>query len=316
MARSASCSPPDSKVHIAVALEDDLVRFRVSDEGAGIPEDERLEVFERFRRLDGGGKKKPGAGLGLYICRGLVEAHGTDRIESATIARLDSAWRHIPGSEETLACDTLCLGYGFIPSNTLSRLMGAKQEWRPELGGEVPLRDNHMRTSVPAVYAVGDGAGIGGGPLAMLEGQIAGIAAAARRAISPATFKLKPHKIGEDVVVPRSKIPELVAFTEALAARHRLIILSFGHAGDGNIHVNLMLDRNDPRELAAAEAATGELFTKVIELGGTITGEHGVGLTKAAFLGQEIDATTLEIMRAIKQTFDPAGLLNPGKIFG
>jgi signal transduction histidine kinase len=69
-------SPPDSKVHIAVALEDDLVRFRVSDEGAGIPEDERLEVFERFRRLDGGGKKKPGAGLGLYICRGLVEAHG------------------------------------------------------------------------------------------------------------------------------------------------------------------------------------------------------------------------------------------------
>jgi NADPH-dependent 2,4-dienoyl-CoA reductase/sulfur reductase-like enzyme len=111
---------------------------------------------------------------------GIVAAEGKDHVESVTIARLDAEWRHVPGSEETLPCDTLCLGYGFIPSNTLSRLLGAKQEWRPELGGEVPLRDDHMRTSVPGVYAVGDGAGIGGGPLAMLEGRIAGIAAAAQ----------------------------------------------------------------------------------------------------------------------------------------
>lgn len=138
---------------------------------------------------------------------------------------------------------------------------------------------------------------------------------AARRAISPATFKLKPHKIGEDVVVPRTKIPELVACTEALAAKHGLIVLCFGHAGDGNIHVNIMLDRQDHRELEAAEAATSELFAKVIELGGTITGEHGVGLTKSAFLGQEIDAPTMEIMRAVKKTFDPQNILNPGKIF-
>jgi glycolate oxidase len=138
---------------------------------------------------------------------------------------------------------------------------------------------------------------------------------AARRAISPATFKLKPHKIGEDVVVPRSKIPELVACTEALAAKHGLLILTFGHAGDGNIHVNIMLDRQDPRELEAAEAATGELFAKVIELSGTITGEHGVGLTKSAFLGREIDAPTQAIMRAVKKTFDPQNILNPGKIF-
>jgi len=139
---------------------------------------------------------------------------------------------------------------------------------------------------------------------------------AARRAISPATFKLKPHKIGEDVVVPRSKIPDLVAFTEALAAQHDLTILTFGHAGDGNLHVNLMLDRKIPHEVAAAEAATGALFAKVIELGGTITGEHGVGITKSAFLDQEIDGPTMEIMRAVKKTFDPANILNPGKIFG
>ncbi len=111
---------------------------------------------------------------------GIAEAHGRDQVEAATITRLDQDWRPIPGSEATLACDTLCLGYGFIPSNTLARLMGAEQEWRPDLGGEVPLRDGHMQTSVPGVYAAGDGAGIGGGPLALVEGEIAGIAAAAR----------------------------------------------------------------------------------------------------------------------------------------
>jgi NADPH-dependent 2,4-dienoyl-CoA reductase/sulfur reductase-like enzyme len=110
---------------------------------------------------------------------GIVAARGMDRVESVTIARLDSQWQHIPGSEETLACDTLCLGYGFIPSNTLSPLLGARQEWRPELGGQIPQRDRHMQTSVAGVYAVGDGAGIGGGPLAMLEGRIAGTTAAA-----------------------------------------------------------------------------------------------------------------------------------------
>jgi NADPH-dependent 2,4-dienoyl-CoA reductase/sulfur reductase-like enzyme len=111
---------------------------------------------------------------------GIVAARGAAQVESATIARLDSHWRPIPGSEETLACDTLCLGYGFIPSNTLSCLLGAKQDWRPDLGGEVPVRDRHMHTSVPSIYAVGDGAGVGGGPLAQVEGEIAGIAAAAR----------------------------------------------------------------------------------------------------------------------------------------
>jgi thioredoxin reductase/bacterioferritin-associated ferredoxin len=111
---------------------------------------------------------------------GILAAHGTGQVEQATIARLDERWRPIPGSEKTLACDTLLLGYGFVPFNTLSRLLGAKQAWRPELGGEVPQRDSHMQTSVPGVYAVGDGAGIGGAPLALVEGQIAGIAAAAQ----------------------------------------------------------------------------------------------------------------------------------------
>jgi NADPH-dependent 2,4-dienoyl-CoA reductase/sulfur reductase-like enzyme len=110
---------------------------------------------------------------------GILAAHGTDRVETATIARLDSAWRHVRGTEERLPCDTVCLGYGFVPFNTLSCLLGAAQEWRPDLGGEVPRRDDRMQTSLPGVYAVGDGAGVGGGPLARLEGEIAGAAAAA-----------------------------------------------------------------------------------------------------------------------------------------
>ncbi|MFN2369250.1 MAG: FAD-binding oxidoreductase, partial [Desulfurivibrionaceae bacterium] len=138
---------------------------------------------------------------------------------------------------------------------------------------------------------------------------------AARRAISPSTFKLKPHKIGEDVVVPRSRIPELVRFTEQLAAELDLIILTFGHAGDGNIHVNIMLDRNDPRELAAGRTATRRLFDQVIGMGGTITGEHGIGITKSAFLDREIDPPSLAVMRTIKQGLDPLNILNPGKIF-
>ncbi len=138
---------------------------------------------------------------------------------------------------------------------------------------------------------------------------------AARRAISPSTFKLKPHKIGEDVVVPRTRIPELVDFTEQLGAELGLIILTFGHAGDGNIHVNIMLDRNNPKELAAGQTAKERLFEEVIRMGGTITGEHGIGITKSAFLGHEIDSPTLAAMRAIKKALDPLNILNPGKIF-
>jgi glycolate oxidase len=138
---------------------------------------------------------------------------------------------------------------------------------------------------------------------------------AARHAISPSTFKLKPHKIGEDVVVPRTRIPELVEFTEQLADEHALIILTFGHAGDGNIHVNIMLDRDNPRELADAQRAKERLFGKVIAMGGTITGEHGIGITKSSYLSQEIDIPTMAAMQAIKRALDPLNILNPGKIF-
>jgi glycolate oxidase len=138
---------------------------------------------------------------------------------------------------------------------------------------------------------------------------------AARRAISPAAFSLKPHKMSEDVVVPRSRLPELVSCTEALSRELGVVIFTFGHAGDGNIHVNIMLDRNVPQEVRQANTAKQLLFEEVLRLGGTLSGEHGIGLTKAPYLSMELDQPTLTLMRQIKKLFDPQDILNPGKIF-
>lgn len=137
----------------------------------------------------------------------------------------------------------------------------------------------------------------------------------ARRAISPSVLKLRPNKISEDVAVPRSRIPELVAFTEKLAEDLGLLILTFGHAGDGNIHVNIMLDRSNPAEAEHGELAKARLFDKTIALGGTLSGEHGIGFSKAGFMPIEFDEATLSLMKRIKHLFDPKDILNPGKIF-
>ena len=111
---------------------------------------------------------------------GIVRADGDESVREITVARLDDAWRPIPGTEKQVACDTLCVGYGFVPATQLTRLAGAKHEWRFDRGGEVPVRDRFMQTTVPGIYAVGDGAGVGGAALAAIEGQIAGWAAAAQ----------------------------------------------------------------------------------------------------------------------------------------
>ncbi|MEA2114084.1 MAG: FAD-linked oxidase C-terminal domain-containing protein [Thermodesulfobacteriota bacterium] len=137
----------------------------------------------------------------------------------------------------------------------------------------------------------------------------------ARRSISPATLSLRPNKISEDVVVPRSKIPDLVAFTDQLTRELNLIILTFGHAGDGNIHVNIMVDKNNEQEYADGIWAKQKLFEFVLSLNGTLSGEHGIGTTKSEFLPMEIDRIALSIMKRLKTLFDPNNILNPGKIF-
>ena len=137
----------------------------------------------------------------------------------------------------------------------------------------------------------------------------------ARRAVSPSAFKLKPHKISEDVVVPRNKIADLVDHAEQLAQELDLVIFCFGHAGDGNIHVNVMLDKSNEHEAANGLLAKQKLFEKVIELSGTLSGEHGVGITKSGYLPLELSKDTIYTMQTIKKALDPENILNPGKIF-
>ena len=137
----------------------------------------------------------------------------------------------------------------------------------------------------------------------------------ARKAISPALFRFGPHKINEDIVVPRSRIPEMVGWIDELRKRTGLQMVTFGHAGDGNIHFNIMLDRNDRAVLEKAEKAVEALFRQTIKLGGTLSGEHGVGITKAPYLAMELGEEEIALMKRIKAAFDPKGILNPGKIF-
>jgi len=137
----------------------------------------------------------------------------------------------------------------------------------------------------------------------------------ARKAISPALFQYAPHKINEDIVVPRSRIPQMIRRIESLREKTGLFMASFGHAGDGNIHFNIMLDKNDPAALKKAEDTVEEIFDYTVELGGTLSGEHGIGITKAPYLSKEIGPEAIALMKRIKKAFDPNGILNPGKIF-
>lgn len=136
----------------------------------------------------------------------------------------------------------------------------------------------------------------------------------ARKALSPALREVAPIKINEDVVVPVSKLPALVDGLTALSAASGIPIVNFGHAGNGNLHVNLMVDPAETRQTSAAPHTLSRVFDLVLTLGGTLSGEHGIGLAKRDFMPRAIDPPTLALMRAIRRDFDPDGILNPGKL--
>ncbi len=137
----------------------------------------------------------------------------------------------------------------------------------------------------------------------------------ARRSISQALYNIKPSKINEDIVVPRGRVPDMFIELKKISEKHKLIMANFGHAGDGNIHVNIMTDRNDKEEYAKAEKAVRDIFEATIKLEGTISGEHGIGLTKKEFIDMELSEVSIKLMKEVKSVFDPKGIMNPGKIF-
>jgi len=175
------------------------------------------------------------------------------------------------------------------------------------------------------------------GPEAAMDGIVAGISAAARgdgllslaagtkdeasalwatrKALSPALRNIAPNKLNEDVVVPVSRIPDLIDGLEKLSREYGIPIVNFGHAGNGNIHVNLLYDSQDPLQERNALPCLSKVFDLVLKLGGTLSGEHGIGIAKRDYINRAIDPVTLDLMRRIKRQFDPRGILNPEKIF-
>lgn len=134
----------------------------------------------------------------------------------------------------------------------------------------------------------------------------------ARRSISPALYAIKPRKVNEDIVVPRSKMSDILREIEEIGRRSGLLIANFGHAGDGNIHTNIMIEDH---EIQKAEAAVKEILEAVLRMNGSISGEHGIGVSKAAYLPMEVGPVALDAMRSIKKALDPNNVMNPGKIF-
>lgn len=135
----------------------------------------------------------------------------------------------------------------------------------------------------------------------------------ARRSISPALYHLNPHKINQDIVVPRNRIPEMINALKRLSEESGLKIVNFGHAGDGNIHVNIMVNKENEEEYRKGHAIVKNIFELTLSLGGTISGEHGIGTTKIPYIKMEIKEKELSLMKEIKSIFDPKGILNPGK---
>lgn len=136
----------------------------------------------------------------------------------------------------------------------------------------------------------------------------------ARKSAYAVLARIKSHFVLEDVTVPMARVADLLKGVEAIAEKHQIQIATFGHAGDGNLHPQILYDGYDPEQVRRMEGASADLFKLAIELGGTLTGEHGIGLSKAPYMTLEHDRVAMDVMRSIKKMLDPNNILNPGKM--
>lgn len=137
----------------------------------------------------------------------------------------------------------------------------------------------------------------------------------ARKLVSPAITRMGPTKISEDATVPREKIPEMMERLKRIREKYQLQLVVFGHAGDGNLHPNIIADERNREEMERVEKAVGEIFEAAVSLGGTLSGEHGIGILKAPYMEMELGQEGVMMMKKIKEAWDPNHILNPGKIF-
>jgi glycolate oxidase len=136
----------------------------------------------------------------------------------------------------------------------------------------------------------------------------------ARKSAGSVAARLRANNVSEDVTVPISKVPDLLTRISETVRKYDLPFVIFGHAGDGNLHPKIMYDRTDPEQVRKVQKAVYEIFKLTCDLGGTLTGEHGIGLAKAPYMHLEHDPVALDLMRSLKVLLDPNNILNPGKM--
>jgi len=269
--------------------------------------------------------------VGYDFTRLLVGSEGTLAIITEATLRLtplpeakrtlQAIYRDIESASEAVAAImaqpvTPC-ALEFIDGRAIEMIRDHAETDLPDDAGamlmiEVDGPEHGLDASVAAVEAAARHPGLLRLVAARDAGEVAALWAT-RKALSPALRKVAPKKINEDVVVPVSHIPDLIRGLERLSQTFGIPIVNFGHAGNGNIHVNLLFDPDAPGQREAAEKCLDAVFDLVLSLRGTLSGEHGIGLVKREFVGREIEPVTLALMRRIKREFDPKGILNPGK---
>lgn len=174
--------------------------------------------------------------------------------------------------------------------------------------------EEHLMKEIETIAGIAGDSGASEVKVARTEAERADLWKA-RRSISPSLARRRPNKLGEDISVPRSQIPEAIRRIKAISQQYNLPIAVFGHAGDGNLHPNILFDRRNSDEWDRVQKISEAIFNTAVELGGTLSGEHGIGMLKLPYLDKAVSETAVSVMKDLKRAFDPKGILNPGKKF-